>query len=63
MVSYRDTGNFEIARVHQYLRTDGSIGASGRPDPKRLFEEGTLYRLEKKQQIKPPPVAPQAENT
>jgi hypothetical protein len=48
MVSYRDTTDTEIARVHQYLRPDGSIGASGRPDPKRLFEDGTLYRLEKK---------------
>ena len=48
MVSYRDTENNEIARVHQYLRPDGKIGASGRPDPKRLFEDGTLYRLIKK---------------
>src|SRR6266566_8732366 len=48
MVSYRDINNAEIARVHQYLRPDGSIGASGRPDPKRLFENGELYRLEKK---------------
>lgn len=47
MVSYRDTANNEIARVHQYLRSDGSIGASGRPDPKRLFEGGILYRLVK----------------
>jgi hypothetical protein len=48
MVSYRDTENNEIARVHQYLRQDGSIGASGRPDPKRLLENGVLYRLLKK---------------
>ena len=47
MVSYRDTENREIARVHQYLRADGSIGASGRPDPKRLLEDGVLYRLVK----------------
>lgn len=25
-----------IAWVHQYLRPDGSLGGSGRPDPKRL---------------------------
>jgi hypothetical protein len=48
MVSYRDTANNEVARVHQYLRTDGTIGASGKPDPKRLFVEGTLFRLLKK---------------
>jgi hypothetical protein len=49
MVSYRDHENNEIARVHQFRRPDGSIAASGRPDPKRLLENGILYRLEKKQ--------------
>jgi len=47
MVSYRD-GLAEVARVHQYLRADGTIGASGRPDPKRIYENGVLYRLVKK---------------
>ena len=48
MVSYRDKDNNEIARVHQFVRPDGSLAASGRPDPKRLLEDGILYRLEKK---------------
>lgn len=48
MVSYRDASDNEIARVHQYLREDGTIGASGKPDPKRLCVGGTLYRLQKK---------------
>lgn len=48
MISYRDLDGNEVARVHQYLRPDGKIGASGRPDPKRLYENGTLYRLVKK---------------
>lgn len=48
MVSYRDASDNEVARVHQYLRTDNTIGASGKPDPKRLFHDGTLYRLMKK---------------
>lgn len=48
MLSYRDRDNNEIARVHQYLRADGSIGASGKPDPKRVFVDGVLYRLVKK---------------
>ena len=52
MVSYRDQGGNEVARVHQYLRPDGTIGASGRPDPKRLLQDGILYRLEKS--AKPP---------
>jgi hypothetical protein len=37
----------EVARIHQYLRTDGTLGASGLPDPKAIFENGTMYRLRK----------------
>lgn len=47
-ISYRDKDDNEIVRVHQYLRPDGTIGASGRPDPKRLYKDGTWYRLKKK---------------
>ena len=47
MISYRDQNENEVARVHQYLRPDGNIGASGKPDPKRLSQDGVLYRLEK----------------
>lgn len=47
MLSYRDAQGHEVARVHQYLRPNGDIGASGRPDPKRLFKDGELYRLHK----------------
>jgi hypothetical protein len=47
-VSYRDADDNEIARVHQYLRPDGNIGASGLPDPKRVLIDGVLYRLAKK---------------
>lgn len=45
-ISYLE-GAVEVARIHQYLRRDGSIGASGRPDPKRICENGNLYRLRK----------------
>ena len=48
MISYRDANGNEMARVHQYLRPDGTIGASGKPDPKRILLGGTLYRLHKK---------------
>ena len=48
MVSYRD-GVLEIARAHLYLRTDGSIGLSGKPDPKRVTIGEAMYRLHKKQ--------------
>lgn len=47
MLSYRDSDNNEVARVHQYLKADGSIGGKGKPDPKRVFVEGMLYRLVK----------------
>ena len=51
MVSYRDASDNEVARVHQYLRTDGTIGASGKPDPKRVLLNGTLYRLVKRPKV------------
>ena len=41
-----DAGS-EVARVHQYLRKDGTLGASGRPDPKMIIEKGVAYRLRK----------------
>ncbi len=44
MVSYRDGAGNEVVRVHQYLRPDGTLGASGRPDPKLLLMNGVLYR-------------------
>jgi len=51
MISYRDADDNEVARVHQYVRPDGTIGASGKPDPKRLLFEGILYRLHKKPSV------------
>ncbi len=43
--SYLDENGNEMARVHQYERPDGSIAASRLPDPKRMVQDGTLYRL------------------
>jgi hypothetical protein len=43
MIFYTDEHEQEIARVHQYLRPDGSIGGSGKPDPKRFLHQGTIY--------------------
>jgi hypothetical protein len=37
----------KIAGVHQYLRPNGKLGASGRPDPKELFVNGILHILDK----------------
>ena len=43
MISYMDAQGTEVARVHQYLRPDGTIGGSGKPDPKRISHEGDIY--------------------
>ncbi len=51
MISYRESDGSEVARVHQYLRSDNTLGASGKPDPKRIFLKGILYRLAKKQKV------------
>ena len=42
-VAYLDALNMKVAQVHQYLRPNGEIGGSGRPDPKTLFKDGVLY--------------------
>lgn len=42
IVSYR-SGGLEVARVHQYVRPDGTLGGSGKPDPKKLLLNGVLY--------------------
>lgn len=43
-LAYRDARTREdLAWVHQYQLPGGGIGASGRPDPKRLFEHGKIY--------------------
>jgi hypothetical protein len=33
----------KVAVVHRYLRPDGSLGASGLPDPKRVLHRGVIY--------------------
>lgn len=42
-IIYIDRNGKKVAGVHQYLRRDGSIGASGRPDPKELLVDDVLY--------------------
>ena len=44
MVWYYDMSFQRLALVHQYLRRDGTLGGSGRPDPKRLLlDEEILF--------------------
>jgi len=42
MVSYLVEG-CEVARAHRYLRPDGTLGASGKPDPKLVFDGERIY--------------------
>src|SRR6266849_5500071 len=45
IIAYLDKSGHQVAIVHQYLRKDGKLGGSGRPDPKKLFLGGVLYLL------------------
>jgi hypothetical protein len=44
IVAYRDSSGAILVRVHMYLRRDGTIGASGKPDPKYLLYQGVIYK-------------------
>lgn len=45
MVYYRTKDNKPAAIVHRYLRNDGTIGASGIPDPKKIYLSGQIYAV------------------
>lgn len=51
MVEYWTRDRQMVALVHQYLRPDGSLGASGLPDPKAIVHQGVRYKLCKKDGI------------
>ncbi len=58
-VSYLDSKGQEVARVHQYLLPDQTLGGGGKPDPKRLREGNIVYRLPQKPKDDPSePVQP-----
>ncbi len=46
MVEYIDANGAQIALVHQYKLLDGTLGASGRPDPKKLRIGDILYLID-----------------
>jgi hypothetical protein len=52
IVRYFTPAGEKVAVVHQYVRPDGTLGASGRPDPKVIMARGVLYTLD--------PVPPQS---
>ena len=43
IIAYDDSVGTMVALVHQYLLSNGVLGASGLPDPKRLLLNGLLY--------------------
>jgi hypothetical protein len=43
VVAYKDDKEKQVAIIHRYLRPDGTLGGGGRPDPKKLLHNGTLY--------------------
>jgi len=43
MLMYLDAQGNEKARAHVFYRADGSLGASGRPDPERLLDGRVRY--------------------
>jgi len=47
ILGYEDVTRRRVALVHQYLRPDGTLGGSGHPDPKRIFEDGAIYAVMK----------------
>jgi len=42
-IRYSDLAGQWVVVIHQYLRPDGSLGASGKPDPKRLRIGDTIF--------------------
>ena len=42
-IEFLDADGKRIALCHQYKRRDGSIGGSGKPDPKRLIVDQITY--------------------
>ncbi len=44
-VAYFEEDGTKVAEVHQYYQPDGTIGASGLPDPKMLLYNGVVYSV------------------
>ena len=46
MLGMRNSEGRVVAMAHRYVLADGSIGESGKADPKYLYHEGTIYKVE-----------------
>ncbi len=47
LLAYYDLTGQKLAEAHQYVRPDGTIGASGKPDPKEVLHEGIVHLLDR----------------
>lgn len=45
-IRYVDSTGEWLVEIHQYLRPDGTLGASGKQDPKRMKINGLILMLE-----------------
>lgn len=45
-IRYLDSDGNPVVEIFQYLKPDGTLGASGLPDPKRLWMGGTVLIVE-----------------
>lgn len=41
--AFFDVDGEKLVEFHYYLKPDGTLGASGKPDPKELMYNGVLY--------------------
>ena len=48
MIEYQNRQGRKVALVHQYLRPDGTVGASGKPDPKAIWTSRRYYYVSRK---------------
>jgi hypothetical protein len=46
IIAYINSNGEQIALVHQYLKSDGTLGGSGKPDPKELLDGDVLYKID-----------------
>ena len=46
IIAYINSNGEQIALVHQYLKPDGTLGGSGKPDPKELLQGEVLYKID-----------------
>jgi hypothetical protein len=46
-IVYLDALSQQIAKIHQYQHLDGSLGGSGKPDPKQLMIGNIIYHQPK----------------